>query len=73
METHKHFLTENYFQEKNIIIEQDMQKALQESSKIMKTGHAYKNIHAILNKYPRMCYPQTTRKAQCNFIIFNYW
>ena len=42
-----------YLQEKNVIKEQDMPEALQESSKIMKAGRAYKNIHAILNKYPR--------------------
>ena len=40
-----------YLQEKNVIKEQDMPEALQESSKIMKAGRAYKNIHAILNKY----------------------
>jgi len=58
-----------------MIIVQDMPEALQESSKIIKTGRAYKNIHAILNIYPRrrMGYPQTTRKVQYNFIFFNYW
>ena len=47
-----------------MITEQDMPEALQESSKIMKTGRAYKNIHANLNKYPRrrMGYPQTAGK-----------
>jgi hypothetical protein len=52
-----------------------MSEALQESSKIMKTGRAYKNIHAILNKYPRrrMGYPQIAGKVQYNFIVFNYW
>ena len=42
-----------------MIIEQDMPAALQESKKIMKTGRAYKNIHSILNTYPRrrMGYP----------------
>ncbi len=49
-----------------MITEQDMPEALQKLSKIMKTCRAYKNIHAILNKYPRrrMGYPQTTRKVQ---------
>jgi hypothetical protein len=58
-----------------MITEQDMPEALQESSKIMKAGRAYKNIHAILNKYPRrrMGYPQTAGKVQCNFLVFNYW
>ena len=58
-----------------MITEHDMPEALQESSKIMKTGRAYKNIYAILNKYPRrrMGYPQTTGKVQYNFIIFNYY
>ena len=68
-------LTEMYLQEKKIIKEQDIPEALQESSKIMKAGRAYKNIHAILNKYPRrrMGYPQTAGKVQYNFIVFNYW
>ena len=49
-----------------MIAEQDMPEALQESSKIMKTGRAYKNIHVTLNKYPRrrMGYPQTARKVR---------
>ena len=57
-----------------MITEQDMQEIYQESSKIMKTGRVYKNIHAILNKYPRrrMGYPQTVGKVQYNFVIFNY-
>ena len=52
-----------------------MPEALQESSKIMKTGRAYKNIHAILNKYPRMRmgYPQTDGNVEYTFIVFNYW
>ena len=52
-----------------MITEEDMPEALQESSKIMKTGRAYKNVHAILNKYPRrrMGYPQRARKVQYNF------
>ncbi len=56
---------EIYLQEKKVIKEQDIPKALQESSKIMKAGRAYKNIHAILNRYPRkrMGYPQTARKV----------
>ena len=67
-------LTEICLQEKNIIKEQDMPEALQESSKIMKAGRAYKNIHAILNKYPRkrMGYPQTAGKVQCDILVFNY-
>ena len=58
-----------------MITQQDMQEALQESSKIMKTGRAYKNIHAILTKYlrRRMGYPQTNGKVHYNFIVFNYW
>ncbi len=54
-----------------MITEQYMLEALQESSKIMKTGRAYKNIHAILNKYPRrrMGYPQTTGKVLQNCIV----
>ena len=57
-----------------MITEQDMPKALQASSKITKNGRAYKNIHAILNKYPRkrMGYPQTSGKVQCDFLVFNY-
>ncbi len=49
-----------------MITEQYMPEALQESSKIMKTGRAYKNIHAIINKYPRrrMGYPHITGKVQ---------
>jgi hypothetical protein len=52
-----------------MITNQDMPEAFLESSKIMKTGRAYKNIHAILNKYPRrrMGYPQTAGKVQYNF------
>ncbi len=48
-----------------MITKQDMVEALQESSKIMKTGHACKNIHVILNKYPRrrMGYPHTAGKV----------
>ena len=63
-----------YLQEKNVIKEQDMPEALQESSKIMKAGRAYKNIHGILNKYPRkrMGYPQTAGKVQCDILVFNY-
>jgi hypothetical protein len=38
---------------KTIIEEEEMLEALRELSKIMKTGRAYKNIHIILNKYPR--------------------
>ena len=58
-----------------MIREEDMSKALQESSKIMKIGRAYKNIHAILNKYPRrrMGYPQTVGKVHYTFVFFNYW
>ena len=58
-----------------MITKQNMPEALPESSKIMKTGRTYKNIHAILNKYPRrrMGYPQTVGKVQFNFIVFNYW
>ncbi len=67
-------LTEIYLQEKRIIKEHGMPEALQESSKIMKAGRAYKNIYAILNKYPRkrMGYPQTTGKVQCDFLVFKY-
>ena len=67
-------LTEIYLQEKQIMKEHEMPEALQESSKIMKAGRAYKNIHAILNKYPRkrMGYPQTAGKVQCDFLVFNY-
>ena len=32
--------------------EAKMSETLQESSKIMKVGRAYENIHVILNKYP---------------------
>ena len=58
-----------------MITKQDMPEALQESSIIMKTGRAYKNILVILNKYPRgqMGFPQTTGKVQYNFIVFDYW
>ena len=54
-----------------MVTEQDMPEALQESSKIMKTGRAYKNIHAFLNKYPRrqMGYPQTAGKVQNTFCL----
>ena len=42
-----------------------MPEALQEASKMMKNGRAYKHIHAILNKYPRkrMGYTQTAGKV----------
>ena len=66
-------ITKIYLQEKKNL--KDIPEALQESSKIMKAGRAYKNIHAILNKYPRkrMGYPQTVGKVQCDFLVFNYW
>jgi hypothetical protein len=48
--------------------EDNMPEALQVSNKNMKTGRAYKNIHAILNKYPRkrMGCPHTYGKLQYN-------
>jgi hypothetical protein len=48
-----------------ILIEEEIQEGLKEKSNAMKKGRAYKNIHAILNKYPRkrMGYPQTTVKV----------
>ena len=47
-----------------------MSEALQESSKMMKAGRAYKNIHTILDKYPhkRMGYPQTAGKVKSDFL-----
>ena len=47
-----------------------MPEALQESSKIMKADHAYKNIHAILNKYQRkrMGYSHTTERYSAIFL-----
>ena len=51
-----------------------MPKGLKETSNAMKKGRAYKNIHAILKKYPRkrfffiLGYPQTSVKASQEFI-----
>jgi len=47
-----------------------MPKALHELSKVMRTGRAYKIIHAILNISPRrrMIYPQTTGRYSTLFI-----
>ena len=50
-----------------------MLEALQESSEIMKACRAYKNIHAILNKYPRkrMGYPHTTGEVKYTYHLSN--
>ena len=58
-----------------MITEDEMPDGLKESSKIMKNGRAYKNIHAILNKYPRrrMGYLQTAGKVTMAVNYFNYW
>ena len=54
-----------------MIKEEDMPEALQESSKVMKTGRANKNIHANLSKYPRrpMGYPHIAGKVQYTYIF----
>jgi len=47
-----------------------MREGLKETHNAMTKGRAYKNIHAILNKYPRkrMGYPQTPVKVSYEFI-----
>ena len=51
--------------EKQILTEEEMSEKLNETSTTMKKGRSYKNIYAILNKYPRrrMGYIQTAGKV----------
>ena len=62
-------------QEKQILTEEEMPEKLKETSTTMKKGRSYKNIYAILNKYPRrrMGYIQTAGKVstkKVNNIVF---
>jgi hypothetical protein len=57
-----------------------MPDGLKETHNVMKKGRAYKNIHAILNKYThkRIIYLQTTVKVSRDLEIFcskkiKYW